>query len=262
MQFLANVSLSVLAIYLIHNYYELISENYFWVFFIYYAVFCTICILLNAFLLEVVYQIETGNKPELWQCIFDMMRHNLIHIFPLGMVWASLLFILLIVESFLSLNAKRKSLKNLVNTGFTLLREGLRMIVFLTLTIITWEEKSLIGAFNKARKSLSGNFSKYFIEYARSRISVIVLLIPVFFVGFMSGSGIEFPLWVIFITLLYFQLVMSFTILLEQLIVAEIVMWETKYLKAIEAAPDDADPEIVLTDIPRPSIFDTVADLR
>ena len=134
-----------------------------------YLVFSLLFGLASLILLEIIQQVEGGKPLSLWRAVADALVRDLWKAFPLLIVWGFVWFVLSLLSALFSRNNKNGSgteedfsARNAVGTllgvkgGFSLssaffnaLSKGVRMVIFLMLPAIAWEDFSSWKAFRK-----------------------------------------------------------------------------------------------------------------
>ncbi len=232
-------------------------------------------------LLELVRQIET-NESQSFATAIGVGTKNTVFAFPIVIVWASIWFLISVVEMILdSLTKQRwrsgdeeKSLKNVAMTlggyqefslsavFFEALRKGVRMITFLIFPAIAWERKGIVASTKKGISVATTHFKHFAAGYALTWFAAFLIFLPASLLIWINGKfEVDYPdgLWIAII--IYIGFSWSLSMLIEQLFVAELYLWHLIWEKEKNTATDRGDPEPSLEDVKRPSIIDGVPDM-
>lgn len=229
-------------------------------------------------LLELIQQLESGKEMSVVSAFRYTLTHNTIKILPIVLVWTIIWFILLVIQALLSKDKKREkesfSAENAAKTlagyqkfslskaFFRVLEKGVRMIVFLILPAIAWENLSFWKSVKKGIAVFKSNLSAFTTGFVLTGLASAILFLPPAILFYISGEmEISFPEWVWLITIIYIAFAWSYSIYLEQMFTAELYLWNHKWEKEVAKAQSENKPIPALNDIPRPSILDEVNDL-
>jgi hypothetical protein len=241
------------------------------------------CILLACdVLLELIQQLES-DEPSLRSAIAATFRKDLANLLPLAFAWATIWFALSLIEAALSRRDEEDSGDaeldaqgaaealagfgsfSLSSAFFEALKKGVRMVVFLILPGIAWEDMNFVNATRKGLavlKAHKGHFARgYALTYAASAVAFLPPSIL-----FMLGTGrhgrpplIHFPDSVWAATIIYIGLAWSFSIYLEQMFGAQLYLWHLKWERKFEVAKlsrrplpsfEDIEPPVLLAKVP------------
>lgn len=229
-------------------------------------------------LLELIQQIEQEKKSSIASAFKYTLTHNTIKILPIVLAWTIIWFILLIIQALLSKNKKRENesfsaenaAKTLAGQGkfslsqafFRTLEKGVRMIVFLILPAIAWENLSFWQSVKKGTGVFKSNLSVFATGFGLTGLAYFIIFLPPAILFYISDVlVISFPDWIWMITVIYIAFAWSYSIYLEQMFTAELYLWNYKWEKAVTKAQAEKKPIPALNDIPKPSILDEVNDL-
>ena len=241
------------------------------------------CILLACdVLLELIQQLE-NDEPSVMSAVAATFRKDLANILPLALAWAFIWFALTLIEAVLSrrdkddggdveLNAQSAA-ETIASYGrFSLnsafldaLKKGVRMMVFLILPAIAWEDMNFVDATKKGLGVLKAHLGEFARGYALTYAAAAVVFLPPAIL-FMLGSRhhghaplVHFPDAVWVATTIYVGLAWSFCLYLEQMFVAQLYLWHMKWERKFEVARlikrplpafEDIEPPVLLAKIP------------
>jgi hypothetical protein len=229
-------------------------------------------------LLELIQQLESGKEVRLRTAFKDTMMHNFIHIIPIVIVWTIIWFLLLVIQSLFSREKKREkeslsaesAARVLAGYGrfsfsrafFEALEKGIRMVIFLILPAIAWENLSFGKAVKKGLAVLRIHISEFVAGFLLTGLATLIVFLPPIFLFYISDKyDVIFPQWVWVTTILYMAFAWSYSLYLEQMFSAELYLWNYKWEKEAIRARELNRPVPALKDIPKPSLLDEVHDL-
>lgn len=229
-------------------------------------------------LLELIQQLESGKDMSVASAFRYTLTHNTIKILPVVFVWTIIWFILLVIQALLSKSKKREkesfSAENAAKTlagyqkfslskaFFRALEKGVRMVVFLILPAIAWENLSFWKSVKKGTAVFKSNLSAFVTGFVLTGLASVIIYLPPALLFYISGElEVSFPDWVWVITIIYIAFAWSYSIYLEQMFTAELYLWNHKWEKEVAKAQAENRPIPTLNDIPRPSVLDEVNDL-
>jgi hypothetical protein len=232
--------------------------------------------------LEMIRHIEEG-EPSLTRAAADVLGRDFLRVALLSLVWAVIWFTLTIIEALLSkrrgnddsnFNAENAA-KTLAGYGefsltgafFEALQKGVRMVVFLVLPAIAWDNLGLIGAAKKGLAVLKAHLGDFARGYALTYAAAgVVFLPPAIMFKLGTGNHGHAPLvqfsaeaWVGLI--IYIGLAWSFCMYLEQLFMAQLYLWHQKWEAAAEAARRRGEPVPNLHEVEQPLLLAKVPNL-
>ena len=210
-------------------------------------------------LLELIKQME-DDTPSLASAMAATFRKDLVNILPLAMTWAFIWFALLLLEALLSrrddddthdpqLDAQSAAEAIADYGSFSLsraflhaLQKGIRMVVFLILPAIAWENMSFVEATQKGLIVLKTHLGEFASGYALTYAAAAVVFLPPAIVLWLGtnhhhlGPLVNFPDAVWVATIIYCGLAWSFSLYLEQMFVAQLYLWHMKWERKFEVA--------------------------
>ncbi len=231
-------------------------------------------------LLELIQQLELGKEMSVTNAFRYTLTHNTIRILPIVLVWTIIWFLILVIQAILSEDKEKKEEKesfNAENAAKTLagyqkfslshalleaLQKGVRMVVFLILPAIAWENLSFWKSVKKGVAVFKSNLSVFSTGFVLTGLATGLILLPSTLLFFISDKmDIMFPAWVWGITITYTAFGWSYSIYLEQMFAAELYLWNYKWEKEVAKAQAENRPIPSLNDISKPSVLDEVNDL-
>lgn len=233
-------------------------------------------------LLELVQQAERGEELSLQKALGETLGLNLLKMLPIVVAWTVIWFALSVLTALFtrkkrgsSSNADNFSAENAARTlagqtrfsfsaaFFRALNKGVRMVVFLILPAIAWQNLGPLEAVRRGLRILRLNLGTFMTGYALSELAAMVIFIPPAILFYLSGEyKLEFPQWVWSATIAYIALGWSYAIYLEQMFTATLYLWHLKWEKAIGHAYATGGKIPSMRDIPAPSLLDGVNDLE
>lgn len=230
-------------------------------------------------LLELIQQLESGEQMSVTKSFGHTLSHNVIRILPLVLVWAVIWFILLIIQALLS-KKKGKGEKESVSAEnaaktlagyqsfslsrafFKALEKGVRMVMFLILPAIAWENLSFWQSVKKGIAVFKAHLSEFVTGFVLTGVAAMIIFLPPAILFYISDEAeVMFPDWVWVATIIYIAFAWSYSIYLEQMFTAELYLWNRKWEKEVAKARQEGRATPTLREVPRPSILDEVYEL-
>src|SRR3989344_3124160 len=145
-------------------------------------------------LLELIQQLESGNKMSVTKAFGYTLGHNTIKILPIVIVWTIIWFVLLVIQALLSKDKKREkesfSAENAAKTlagyrsfsfsraFFQALQKGVRMVIFLILPAIAWENLSFWQSIKKGLAVFKTNLSVFVTGFVLTGLAASIIFLP------------------------------------------------------------------------------------
>lgn len=228
-------------------------------------------------LLELIEQIENDESASILNAFWSVIKSSFLRALPILLVWAILWFIIHVIqapfrrssdkgEKFSAQNAARTlanmdSSFSLSNAFFEALKKGLRMIVFLILPAIAWEELSPISATKKGLSILRAHKAEFATGFVLSEAVSIFTFLPaaiIFFVTDKFNIVLADGIW--FGVIIYCAFAWSFSLYIEQMFAAELYLWHLKWVEASDIAKKNKKSPPTFSRIKPPSILDDVPE--
>jgi hypothetical protein len=231
-------------------------------------------------LLELIQQLEAGQKPSLSTAVGATLRSNLVKMLPIILVWTVVWFILLVIQAMLSKKKRgqaresftaENAAKTLAGYGkfslsaafFRALNKGIRMVVFLILPAIAWENLGFLRAIKKGIAVFRTHLAHFATGFVLTELIAFVLFLPPAILFYISAKfEVQFSSMVWTAVIIYIGVAWSYSIYLEQMFTAELYLWNLKWereVKARQLRGESRLPE--LEDIPLPHLLDEVHEL-
>lgn len=229
-------------------------------------------------LLELIQQLEAGQQMNASKAFGHTLAHNTIKILPIVFVWTIIWFILLIIQVLLSKSEEQEkesfSAENAAKTlagyqsfslsraFFEALEKGVRMIVFLILPAIAWENLSFWQSIKKGIAVFKSNLAAFVTGFILTEVVAVIIFFPPAVLFYISEElEVMFPDWVWITTIIYIAFAWSYPMYLEQMFTAELYLWHYKWEKEVAKAQQEGRPIPTLNQVPRPSVLDEVHEL-
>ena len=171
-------------------------------------------------LLELIQQLETGEQMNLLKAFANTVGKNIIKILPLVLVWAVIWFVLTVLQALLS--KKRSSEKesftaenaaktlagyqsfSISRAFFEALRKGVRMVMFLILPAIAWENLGFWKATKKGIAVFKAHLSEFVTGFVLTEgVALLIFLLPALLFYITGEMKITLPDYVWVITIVY-----------------------------------------------------------
>jgi hypothetical protein len=232
-------------------------------------------------LLELLHQTESDEETNFGKALTRVITKDLLPMLPVVLIWSVLSFIIIIVsalfkskrrsnssDNFNAENAARTLSGNDVpfswsRAFFQFLQDGLRMMVYMILPAIAWENLGFTASVKKGLTVFQTHLSQFAAGFLLSEAVGVVLFLPITLLFiFTAKSDIIFPDIVWFIVIIYTAFSWSFSMYIEQMFTAELYMWHMRWEEAIQQAKAEGKPEPLFEQIARPSVLDDIPDFK
>jgi hypothetical protein len=232
-------------------------------------------------LLELIQQMEDG-PPSLMSAAAATFRKDLASILPLALTWAFIWFALTLLEALLSrrdnddsgdpeLDAQSAAEAIVNYSSFSLslvfleaVKKGVRMVAFLILPAIAWENMNFVQATVRGLIVLKTHLGEFARGYALTYAAAAVVFVPPGIVFLLGGRHrhmaplVHFPDAVWAATIIYCGLAWSFCLYLEQMFVAQLYLWHMKWERKFAVAQATKRPLPAFKDIEPPALLANV----
>lgn len=245
-------------------------------------IFTYIILISCSMVLELIQQLETGRRLSLMGAFQETISKNMTKIIPIAFIWTIIWFILTIIEALLSKKKEGKDGFSAENAAKTLagyrdfslsrafieaLQKGIRMVVFLILPAVAWEDLSFTQAIKKGFRVLKAHLAEFASGYALTYAAALIVFLPPAII-FELGTGregnpplIHFSDSVWTGVIIYIGFAWSFCMYLEQMFTANLYLWHLKWERKVELAKQQNQPLPDFKDVEQPSLLDNVPDL-
>lgn len=224
-------------------------------------------------LLELIQQLELGQEINLGRAFSYTLKYNLLKISPLVFIWTVIWFILFFSQTIFSLTEETEeesfTLENVAKTlasytafsflrmFFEILKKGIRMIIFLILPAIVWEDLSFGRAIKKGITVLKKCFSEFTTGFVFTWFAAGVIFLPPTILFYISDNlELIIPDLIWIIAIIYIVFAWSYSIYLEQMFAAGLYLWYLKWEKQTEKEKKSSKPLSKLRDIKKPLFLD------
>lgn len=231
-------------------------------------------------LFELIQHLEGGEKMSVMKAFWHTLTQNAIKIVPIVIVWTIIWFILLVIQAALSKKKGEKSekesftaenaAKTLAGAGkfslsaafFRALQKGVRMIIFLILPAIAWENLGFTKAVKKGLAVFRTHLTEFATGFVLTGLAEAIIFLPPALLFTISGKAeITLPDYVWYLTIVYIAFAWSYTIYLEQMFTAYLYLWHIKWEREANKARKENKATPSMREVSRPSVLDDVNDL-
>lgn len=228
-------------------------------------------------LLEFIQQIESGRELSFIDSFKDTCKSNLLKLLPLVFIWSVVQFIFLIIQSLFSKDKKDQNrslnLENAAKTlsgsskfsfssfTFKILEKTVRMVVFLILPAVAWDNLPFRKAVKKGFSVIGKHPSEFLAGFVLTGISSAIIFAPLALLYIVSEGAVAIPKYVWIISIIYSSFAWSYSIYLEQMFIAYLYLWDTKWEEEILKAQKEGRVIPDFKNYPIPSILDSTNDL-
>ncbi len=231
----------------------------------------TIC-LANIMMLEFMQQIESGERISLPKALKETISLDFLKVIPVAAIWAVIWTIIILIRAATSKekdkNRAEPSVRDAARVlggadagpfswlklGLSMFEKLVRMVVFLTLPAIAWENKGPFSSFGQAFKIIKKHPLQFITTYTLTGFAALIMALPVFVVLLLDKHGVAFSATFWAIVILYECIIWTLSVYLEQMSVALLYLWHLKWVK--NGGEGD------LSSVAKPDLFDNVYELK
>ncbi len=244
------------------------------IFFLVFFLFAFLLSISTCIMLEFINQIESNKPIDLFEALKKTFFVNFIRIIPISIVWSIIWFFLTILEALFS---KRKQSPNndtftsenvartlgggfekfsLGTEFFRLLNKGVRMLIFLIIPGIVFENLSTIQAVKKGLTVFKLHIKQFASGFVLTYFAAMTIFLPAAIVFELDDAKIKISDFVWTLTIIYIAIAWSFTIYLEQMYTALLYLWHLKWEKETKIRLERNEPLIQMDELLPPSLLD------
>lgn len=238
--------------------------------------FAVLLVLSCSILLEMIEDVERhGREPSLWRATRATLRSNVGGLLGVAFVWSIVWFLLSLLQALFEDDDRNQeyspeaAARTLAGDGGSLfsmsidaLKKGIRMLVFLILPAIVWEERGFPDGVDRGMEVFRDNIGAFATGFSLTYlVAIFVFLPPALIFELVDQGAIRLTGGQWYLVIAYVGIAWSFTIYLEQLFTADLFLWHVEWEQAVEAAEANGDPVPEIRDVPRPTLLDDVASL-
>lgn len=239
--------------------------------------FAVLLVLACSILLEMIEQVERhGREPSLRRATRKTVRSNLFGLLGVAFVWSIIWFFLTLLQAIFedderdsdySPEAAARTLAGAENISLwslsiDALKKGVRMLVFLVLPAIVWEDRGFRDGMRRGYEVFRENLSAFATGFSLTWLITGFIFLPVAIVlELASEEVIRLTATQWYVVIGYIGVAWSVSIYLEQLFTADLFLWHLEWEQAVEAAEANGERAPDIRDVPRPSLLDDVASL-
>jgi hypothetical protein len=226
-------------------------------------------------LLEMVEQHESGEQINLSTAFKDTFVKNSYRLLPIVFIWTVIWFILVLIEAMLSSDddssggdqelATESAAQTLAGSdnasflslSFDALKKGVRMIVFLVLPAVAWEQKGPWQSIKRGLSVFKNNLSEFATGYVLTGAISLLVFLPIGLVLFGNAEmGVKIPQWGWLLVIAYTAFAWSYKMYLEQMFTASLYLWYLKWEEVATTAESAGRARPSIDEVPRPSLLD------
>ena len=223
----------------------------------------------NIVMLEMMQQMESGKKVSLGRALGEACGYDLIKVIPIALIWGVVWLIIVILRSFTRRNENKpepsvedaaQTLSGM-NTPFSFARLGLdmleklvRMVVFMALPAVAWENKGPFAAYKRSFHIIRTHPVQFLTSYSLTFAAGVVMALPLLPISILSKMKVPLPTGVWIAVLIYVGIIWTLEIYLEQMSVGMLYLWHLKWEK--KGRKGD------LSSVKMPDLFDNVHELK
>lgn len=230
-------------------------------------------VLANVVMLELIQQIQRQQPTSFSKAFLETISLDSLKIVPISLVWAIIWFLILIVKVLTSKkrensNKPEPSLKDAAITlsgasnpfswiglGLNLFSKLVRMVVFLSLPAIAWENKGPFSAFKTSFQIIKKHPIHFITSFTLTEVAGLLMALPLIPITILGEMEVEPSDFIWLLVIIYEGIIWTLGIYLEQMTLALLYQWHLKWVAA--GGVGDLDPA------QRPNYFEEImADIR
>jgi hypothetical protein len=227
-------------------------------------------------LLEMIEHVEReGQRPSLRRATRATLGTNLGGLLGVAFLWAVVWFLLTMLQALFEDDNRdteysaESAVRTLAGTEGSLLslsidalKKGIRMLVFLILPAIVWEDRGFRDGVSRGLDVFRENVVVFATGFSLTYLVAALVFLPVGITFGLADEGlIQLSAGQWYLVMAYLGIAWSFSVYLEQLFTADLFLWHVEWEQAVTAAEASGDPVPEIRDVPRPSLLDDVASL-
>ncbi len=254
------------------RYYSEIPSGYLGILYVYSIVFLitiSVCIA-NIIMLEFMQQIESGEKISFSKALKEAFVLDFLKMIPIAAIWAALWVIIIILRS----GQRKKSgsrakpsprdaarslggvdgPSSFFSLGLIMIEKLIRMIVFLTLPAIAWENKGPFSSIGQSFRIFKKHPVQFMTTYTLTGIIAIMMGLPLLIIFGLDKKGVTFPAETWTGIIIYEAIIWTLGIYFEQMSVGLLYLWHLRWA--------ECGSQGELSSVPRPDLLDNVYELK
>lgn len=224
----------------------------------------------NVVMLELIQQIESGEKTSLSKALGEALRYDMLKVIPIALIWG-LVWLIIVLLRALTSKARNSNAEPSVqdaamtlsgmNTPFSFGRLGLnmleklvRMVVFMALPAVAWEHKGPFAAYKKSFQIIKKHPTQFLTSYSLTFAAGLVMALPLISIYILSEMHVVLPTNVWVAVLIYSCIIWTLQIYLEQMTTGMLYLWHLKWVKNGSKGK--------LSSVKRPDLFDEIYEFK
>ena len=226
----------------------------------------------NIMMLEFMQQMESGEKISFSKAFAEAVGIDFIRIIPIAIIWSILWFIIVVIRALTSKKrgsgksepSPRDAARTLggaesgpfswLRLGLSMIEKLIRMVVFLSLPAIAWENKGPFSALGKAFGVIKRHAVQFLTTYTLTGIAALFMAIPLVIIFALDESGVKFSDLFWTVVIIYEGIVWTLGIYLEQMSTGMLYLWHLKWVQNGSVGE--------LSSVPKPDLLDDVYELK
>lgn len=223
-------------------------------------------------MLEFMQQMESGEKISFSKAFAEAVGIDFIRIIPIAIIWSILWFIIVVIRALTSKKrgsgksepSPRDAARTLggaesgpfswLGLGLSMIEKLIRMVVFLSLPAIAWENKGPFSALGKAFGIIKKHAVQFLTTYTLTGIAALFMAIPLAIIFALDESGVKFSDLFWTVVIIYEGIVWTLGIYLEQMSTGMLYLWHLKWVQNGSVGE--------LSSVPKPDLLDDVYELK
>jgi hypothetical protein len=231
----------------------------------------------SAIMVNLVKQIETDWKTS-FKKAFSQVNKKLLSLLWLSFIWAIVWLIITIIDVILSKARENNSssreisyewiaktlwwewsIFSWLSLWLDVLKDLLRLAVFLSIPAILWKNKDSLWAIKEWWKIIWRHPVEFLWIYGSMVLIIFFMVLPIAIIFVLSNQWVTFPDYVWMLVIIYEWIVWTFNIYMEQMSATLLYLRDMKWQKANEKIENEAE-KIPFDKIKKPSLTDDILE--
>lgn len=225
----------------------------------------------NIVMLELIQQIESGERTSFAKALKEAFGYDLIKVIPIALIWAVAWLIIVILRALTSKARKggkaEPSTKDAAMTlsgmntpfsfwklGLNMLEKLIRMVVFMALPAVAWENKGPFAAYKKSFLVIKKHPTQFLTSYSLTFAAGMVMALPLLPIYILNEMEVALSTNVWVAVIIYVGFIWTLEIYLEQMSVGMLYLWHMKWAKKGSKGE--------LSSVKKPDLFDGAYELK
>jgi hypothetical protein len=224
----------------------------------------SICIA-NMSMLELLQQSERSEELSFRKALKETVFSDALHAIPIAIIWAVMWFVILVLQALrrrqqsASATQTQRSLQDAALTlggmngesfswfrlGLDMIEKLIRLIAFLSLPAIAWEDKGAFQALKRAFQIIRENPIQFLATYTLTSVASGIMLLPLIPIWLAAKAGVHISDVIWTIVIIYEGITWSLTVYLEQMTLGLLYIQHVNTATSGSVSPSIPNTEIL-----------------